>query len=90
MATTTWIRSPNARLAMRKLGPLLMVLLLWMIFRRAELPTMPSTNTSRDTAVLTYLKALRIRADLEHIGGGGGGGTRRTELLDSGVKSRLG
>lgn len=82
MSTTTWTRSPNARLAMRKLGPLLMDLLLWMIFRRAELPTIPTTNTSRETPVLTYLKAPRIRADLEHIGGGGGG-PPTTEPLDS-------
>lgn len=69
MSTIIWIRSPNARLAMSILGPLLMLLFPCMIFNRAPFPTTPTINTSRETTVLTYLKVSLIPADSEHIGG---------------------
>lgn len=66
-----WIRSPKARLAMTMFGPLLMHLFTYMIFSKAEFPTIPTTNTTTETAVLTYLKASLIPADSKHIGGCG-------------------
>lgn len=71
MSITTWIRSPKARLAMRTFGPLLIHLFTYIIFSRAEFPTMPTTKTTRETAVLTNLKASLIPADSTHIGGCG-------------------
>lgn len=69
MSTTMWIRSPTARLAMRTLGPLLMQLLAYMMRSKVELPTMPTTKTTRETRVLMYLKASLIPADSRHMGG---------------------
>lgn len=54
-----------------KLGPLLMLLLTYMTLSKAELPTIPTTNTSRETIILIYLKVSLIPADCVHIGGGG-------------------
>lgn len=91
MSTTMWIRSPTARLAMRMLGPLLMRLLVHMIRSKDELPTMPTTKTTRETRVLTYLKASLIPVDCRHIGGceflGPAALSGGTELLDLNISS---
>lgn len=91
MSTTMWIRSPTARLAMRTLGPLLMHLLAYMIRSKHELPMMPTTKTTRETRILTYLKASLIPADCRHIGGcealGPAALSGGTELLDFSISS---
>ena len=69
MSITMWIRSPRARLPMRMLGPLLMLLFTYMILSKVTFPTIPTTNTSSETTVLTYLKASLIPADSRHMGG---------------------
>lgn len=69
MSMAMYMRSPRARLAIRALGPFLMLLFWEIILSRVAFPMIPTANITQDSTVLMYLKAVWIDVACRQLGG---------------------
>lgn len=69
MSMAMYIRSPRARLAMRALGPFLMLLFWYIILSRVAFPIIPTAKIKQDNTVLMYLKAVLMDVVCRQVGG---------------------
>lgn len=67
MTIAMYIRSPSARLAMRALGPFLMLLFWEIILSRVALPMIPTIKIKQESTALMYLKVDFIFTLIEHL-----------------------